>query len=157
MHMPHQPTNRAVAAAAQVSTGTVSNVLHRPHAVAGETRKRVERAMLELGFQQDGRPARRRRWHPEAGQGRTAARERQDASVRDPEQAPDLGIHSYLHGFPLHGKVVVLRDGTVMGSGLFECPMQDGSGAWVRFDDGRGRILLTRDEGYEIRLAAVAR
>ena len=44
-----------------------------------------------------------------------------------------------------------------MGSGLFECPMQDGSGAWVRFDDGRGRILLTRDEGYEIRPAGCGR
>ena len=41
---------REVAAAAGVSIGTVSNVLNNPELVAGSTRERVERAMLELGF-----------------------------------------------------------------------------------------------------------
>lgn len=105
--------------------------------------------MLELGFQQDERPARRRRWHPVSGQGRTAP--------EHPEASDSASDNRSLHDFPLHGKVTVLRHGAVMASGLFECSMQDGSGAWVRFDDGRGRILLTRDEGYELRPAAVAR
>ena len=39
-----------VAAAAQVSLGTVSNVLNRPEVVSKATRERVERAMAELGF-----------------------------------------------------------------------------------------------------------
>ena len=39
-----------VAAAAQVSLGTVSNVLNRPEVVSAATRERVERAMAELGF-----------------------------------------------------------------------------------------------------------
>lgn len=39
-----------VAARAQVSLGTVSNVLNRPDRVSAATRERVERAMRELGF-----------------------------------------------------------------------------------------------------------
>ena len=39
-----------VAAAAEVSLGTVSNVLNRPDRVSGPTRSRVEAAMAELGF-----------------------------------------------------------------------------------------------------------
>lgn len=49
------PTHRSasvkdVAAAAAVSLGTVSNVLNRPDRVAPDTRRRVERAMADLGF-----------------------------------------------------------------------------------------------------------
>ncbi|MFJ1707848.1 tyrosine-type recombinase/integrase [Kitasatospora sp. NPDC088346] len=39
-----------VARFAGVSTGTVSNVLNRPHAVAPDTRDRVEKAITELGY-----------------------------------------------------------------------------------------------------------
>ncbi|WP_406091486.1 tyrosine-type recombinase/integrase [Kitasatospora purpeofusca] len=39
-----------VARAAGVSTGTVSNVLNRPHAVALDTRSRVEKAIADLGY-----------------------------------------------------------------------------------------------------------
>ncbi|GAA4702821.1 LacI family DNA-binding transcriptional regulator [Nocardioides conyzicola] len=39
-----------VAAAAGVSLGTVSNVLNRPDRVSPETREKVQRAMLDLGF-----------------------------------------------------------------------------------------------------------
>ncbi|MBX6749534.1 MAG: LacI family DNA-binding transcriptional regulator [Micromonosporaceae bacterium] len=39
-----------VAAAAQVSVGTVSNVLNRPELVSPATRDRVERTMADLGF-----------------------------------------------------------------------------------------------------------
>jgi LacI family transcriptional regulator len=39
-----------VAAAAGVSLGTVSNVLNRPDRVSADTRSRVERAMVDLGF-----------------------------------------------------------------------------------------------------------
>lgn len=41
---------KAVAAAAGVSVGTVSNVLNRPAQVSPATRARVEQAMAELGF-----------------------------------------------------------------------------------------------------------
>ncbi|MDH2443325.1 LacI family DNA-binding transcriptional regulator [Amnibacterium sp. CER49] len=41
---------RDVAALAGVSMGTVSNVLNRPHAVAPDTRERVENAIKELNF-----------------------------------------------------------------------------------------------------------
>ena len=39
-----------VAALAGVSTGTVSNVLNRPHLVTAATRERVQTAIRELGF-----------------------------------------------------------------------------------------------------------
>ena len=41
---------KEVAARAQVSLGTVSNVLNRPHLVRPQTRERVEAAMNDLGF-----------------------------------------------------------------------------------------------------------
>src|SRR5918993_1415213 len=57
-----------VAAAANVSLGTVSNVLNRPHRVSAATRERVETAMRELGFVRN-ESARQLR----AGQSRTLA------------------------------------------------------------------------------------
>ena len=47
---PRGPSVKDVAAAAQVSLGTVSNVLNRPDAVSPSTRARVEEAMAALGF-----------------------------------------------------------------------------------------------------------
>ncbi len=45
-----RPSVKDVAELAQVSLGTVSNVLNRPDRVSAGTRERVERAMTELGF-----------------------------------------------------------------------------------------------------------
>lgn len=47
---PHKVTIRDVAVAAEVSLGTVSNVLNRPNSVAPETRRRVHEAIDTLGF-----------------------------------------------------------------------------------------------------------
>ena len=41
---------REVAKLAQVSIGTVSNVLNRPEVVSKDTVERVEQAMLEIGY-----------------------------------------------------------------------------------------------------------
>ncbi len=51
-------TLRQVAELAGVSTGTVSNVLNRPDAVAERTRVRVEKAIAELGFVRQAGPSR---------------------------------------------------------------------------------------------------
>lgn len=48
--MRHRPSVTDVATLAQVSVGTVSNVLNRPDRVATATRTRVEAAIAELGF-----------------------------------------------------------------------------------------------------------
>lgn len=45
-----RPSVKDVAERAQVSLGTVSNVLNRPDRVSASTRDRVERAMADLGF-----------------------------------------------------------------------------------------------------------
>jgi LacI family transcriptional regulator len=47
---PHKVTIRDVAVAADVSLGTVSNVLNRPNSVAPDTRRRVHEAIDALGF-----------------------------------------------------------------------------------------------------------
>ncbi|GAA2948937.1 LacI family DNA-binding transcriptional regulator [Kitasatospora cinereorecta] len=52
------PTLREVAELAKVSTGTVSNVLNRPEAVAEKTRTRVEKAIAEVGFVRQVGPSR---------------------------------------------------------------------------------------------------
>ncbi len=44
------PTSRDVAKAAGVSQTTVSNVLNRPHLVAGQTREKVRATMQAMGF-----------------------------------------------------------------------------------------------------------
>lgn len=48
--LPRSSGVKAVAAAAGVSLGTVSNVLNRPDRVSEPTRAKVEKAMAELGF-----------------------------------------------------------------------------------------------------------
>ncbi|MGO4590203.1 hypothetical protein [Paenarthrobacter aromaticivorans] len=37
-----------------------------------------------------------------------------------------------------------------VGGGIVEASLPDGSGAWVRFDDGRGRLLLMQEDGYSL-------
>ena len=48
--MTNKPSLRDVAKQAQVSVGTVSNVLNRPAQVSEETRKKVREAIDMLGF-----------------------------------------------------------------------------------------------------------
>jgi LacI family transcriptional regulator len=51
--MPNKPSLRDVAKHAQVSVGTVSNVLNRPSCVSDETRLKVRNAIDMLGFVPD--------------------------------------------------------------------------------------------------------
>ena len=48
--MPHKPSLRDVAKQANVSVGTVSNVLNRPSQVSEEMRLKVRKAIDMLGF-----------------------------------------------------------------------------------------------------------
>lgn len=48
--MSQEPSIKDVASRANVAVGTVSNVLNRPHKVSEGTRRRVEKAIEELGF-----------------------------------------------------------------------------------------------------------
>ena len=52
--------------------------------------------------------------------------------------------------FPLSGAVHVASYGQEVGGGIVEASLLDGSGAWVRFDDGRGRLLLMQEDGYSL-------
>ncbi|BCW44946.1 hypothetical protein StoSoilB5_21300 [Arthrobacter sp. StoSoilB5] len=61
----------------------------------------------------------------------------------------ELAAEGWQYIPPLH-PVLVGRSGHNLGSGLAEGSMPDGSGIWVRYDDGRGRQYLTKDDGYLI-------
>ncbi|WP_442945364.1 LacI family DNA-binding transcriptional regulator [Nocardioides sp. CCNWLW216] len=51
--MPEKPTIKDVASVADVSAGTVSNVLKRPNQVRSDLPRRVEDAIASLGFVPD--------------------------------------------------------------------------------------------------------
>ena len=50
------PSMKDVAALAQVSVGTISNVLNKPEMVAPETRRRVQEAIDKLGWVRNESP-----------------------------------------------------------------------------------------------------
>ncbi|WP_426225758.1 LacI family DNA-binding transcriptional regulator [Pseudarthrobacter sp. DSP2-3-2b1] len=150
-----------VAIAAGVSISTVSNVLNRPAAVAAHTRERVLGAIGELRFVRNeqaaslrlGKPAARRRT-PDSHSSRPSAPlpdsvvSTPGPPIDDQEPAPrciwqriDPGQH-----------VQVSLGGRYVGCGLADGSLTDGSAMWVRFDDGRGRILLALSEGYSVAL-----
>lgn len=156
---------RDVANAAAVSVATVSNVLNRPHAVARDTRQRVLNAIEALDFQRNEqaaslrlrRPATRQRKaeHPPAVPPNTSTA----TTDTDPDHAPEKtdSDKSDWHLIPAAQPVSIEQQGRKLGTGLADGSMPDGSGIWVRFDDGRGRLLLTRDDGYAVTSAEVAR
>lgn len=149
-----------VAAAAAVSVSTVSNVMNRPNTVAGPTRERVLLVISELGYERDENAALLRlgkkviRRQPPSGL---------PASDPVPKLTPSKGtdvspaeggtpalLSQDWRKFPLSGAVQVARYGQDVGVGIVEASLLDGSGAWVRFDDGRGRLLLMQEDGYSL-------
>ena len=149
-----------VATTAGVSVSTVSNVLNRPHVVARDTRTKVLGAIELLRFQRNEQAASLRL-------GKVSRRPSRSVHTQVPEpecqpvpaemapvQAPALDMagpaaerwQDISEGHP----VLVCRFGQRIGSGLAEGSMPDGSGIWVRYDDGRGRRYLTKDDGYVV-------
>ncbi len=140
----NRPSHRAVASAAKVSTGTVYNVLHRPDFVTGRTREQVERAIADLGYQRSEGALRSRElpWTPP------------EAATEDvPTGAADAqGSYPPWNTIPPGRNITVIRNGTIVSSGLCDGSMPDSSGIWILFDDGSGRRFLTHDENYGIRV-----
>lgn len=149
-----------VAAAAAVSVSTVSNVMNKPSTVAGPTRERVLLMISELGYERDENAASLRL-------GKTVIRRQRPSELpaRDPvpkltpSKETDVGpadggtsalLSQDWRKFPLSGAVHVASYGQEVGGGIVEASLLDGSGAWVRFDDGRGRLLLLQEDGYSL-------
>jgi hypothetical protein len=149
-----------VAAAAAVSVSTVSNVMNRPSTVAGPTRARVLLVISELGYERDENAALLRlgkkviRRQPPSG---LPARDPvpKVTPPKETDVGPADGETSALltqdwRKIPLSGAVQVASYGQDVGGGIVEASLLDGSGAWVRFDDGRGRLLLMQEDGYSL-------
>lgn len=149
-----------VAIAAGVSPATVSNVLNRPNNVAASTRTRVLGAIESLKFQRNEQAAslrlgktstsrRRATDKPVAG---TACTPRPAPAVPAPAAPVPQNVPDGpgWQDIPVAQPVLIGRFGQQLGTGLTEGSMPDGSCIWVRFDDGRGRQLLTKDDGYSV-------
>ena len=149
-----------VAAAAAVSVSTVSNVMNRPSTVAGPTRQRVLLVISELGYERDENAALLRLGKKVIrGQPPSGLPARDPIPKLTPSKGTDVGpagggtsalLSQDWRKFPLSGAVHVASSGQEVGGGIVEASLLDGSGAWVRFDDGRGRLLLMQEEGYSL-------
>ncbi|MDQ0634383.1 hypothetical protein QFZ40_002292 [Arthrobacter pascens] len=150
-----------VASAAAVAVSTVSNVLNRPSMVAAHTRERVLVIIGELGYERDENAASLRL-------GKKVIRSQYPPGLPPcdplPKAVPADGTRDGLavgrastllnqdwRDFALSRAVHVASHGEEVGGGIIEACMPDGSGAWVRFDDGRGRLLLMQEDGYSLR------
>jgi hypothetical protein len=150
---------RDVATAAGVSPSTVSNVINRPNTVAANTRTRVLSVIESLQFQRNEHAARLRLGKPST---RRQPKAKPTANpVCQQEPAPPVpALHLAAAGetpdglgwqdIPMRQPVLIGRYGQRVGPGLAEGSMPDGSGIWVRFDDGSGRQLLSKDDGYTV-------
>ena len=149
-----------VAAAAAVSISTVSNVMNKPSTVAGHTRERVLLVISELGNERDENAALLRLGKKVIRRQPTSGLPAPDpGSKLTPSKGTDVGpadggtsalLSQDWRKFPLSGAVHVASYGQEVGGGIVEASLLDGSGAWVRFDDGRGRLLLMQEDGYSL-------
>jgi hypothetical protein len=147
-----------VASAAAVSVSTVSNVLNRPSVVAAHTRERVRVIIGELGYERDENAASLRLGKKVIRRQRPRALPHCDPFPKampadGTRDGPAAGRASTLmnqdwRDFALSRAIHVASHGQEVGGGIIEACMPDGSGAWVRFDDGRGRLLLMQEDGY---------
>ncbi|MGX9901354.1 LacI family DNA-binding transcriptional regulator [Arthrobacter sp. SA17] len=147
-----------VARAAGVSTSTVSNALNRPATVAAGTLDRISKAIEDLSYVRNehaaslrlGKPGGRRRDHnrlPSTGPGE-ATRPRHSPSALPPEH--QVEIEAWCQDIDEGGKVDVYLHGRVFGSGTTDGSLTDGSAFWIQFDDGRGRRLILREDGFTL-------
>ncbi|BCW62904.1 LacI family DNA-binding transcriptional regulator [Arthrobacter sp. StoSoilB22] len=146
-----------VAFAAGVGISTVSNVLNHPYKVAAATQQKVKQAIADLDFQRSEEAVALRR-------GKRASPNRFSADVvippidSDNTNRPDEA----LGGAPAAAtytpeclspgtRVEILDDGRVMGSGVVDMSMADGSAVWLWMDCGGGRRLIHKQDGLGIR------
>ncbi|MDQ0691269.1 LacI family DNA-binding transcriptional regulator [Arthrobacter sp. W4I7] len=146
-----------VAWAAGVGITTVSNVLNHPYRVAPTTRERVEQAIADLNFQRSEaavklRRGKRAKLSSSVPDGVTPATVPDTTATR--VEAPRTGrrIGPYLPGDLSPGtRAEIMEDGLVVGSGVVDMSMPDGSAVWLWMDCGGGRRLIHGHDGLELR------
>ncbi|WP_242633280.1 LacI family DNA-binding transcriptional regulator [Arthrobacter sp. S39] len=146
-----------VAFAAGVATATVSNVLNHPHKVAPSTRERVEQAIADLDFQRSEEAVKLRRGkrakpsRSSAG-GVTPATDSGTTATRVEAPKAEVVAAPYPPGCLSPGtRAEIVAEGLVVGSGIVDASMTDGSAVWLWMDCGGGRRLIHSHDGLELR------
>lgn len=146
-----------VAFAAGVGISTVSNVLNHPYKVAAATRERVEQAIADLDFQRSEeavklRRGKRARPNRSSANGVTPMTDSGTTATRGEAPAEARAAAPYPPECPSPGtRAEILEDGRVVGSGIVDASMADGSAVWLWMDCGGGRRLIHGHDGLEIR------
>lgn len=160
--MAMQASMQHVAEAAGVSTATVSNVLNRPHAVAVKTRERVLEAIVALQYQRNESAALLRRGkatNPEKATKKPSKQSTKNKklpqirpAITDIDTYPESPTGELLtwEWLPEGHHVRIRYRGRSDGTGVIDGVMPDGSAVWVRFDNGTGRRLLVKNEGFSL-------
>jgi hypothetical protein len=146
-----------VAAAADVSVSTVSNVLNSPQKVKTETRARIQAAIDRLGYvrnEQAYEPRRRARtrvrkrsgiWEPRT----MADKDRGESCDVTPGRIRVLDSSAPMQ--LLEGSHVgLLSRGRVFARGWLETVTADGSTVWVWLEGGGGRRMIHAGDAIDL-------
>ncbi|XAS72901.1 LacI family DNA-binding transcriptional regulator [Micrococcaceae bacterium Sec5.1] len=146
-----------VAYAAGVGISTVSNVLNHPYKVAASTLERVERAIADLDFQRSEEAVKLRlgkRAKPNRSCAGGVATLTDSGPTATPGEAPGevhAATPSPVESLSLGTRAEIVEDGRVVGSGIVDASMPDGSAVWLWMDCGGGRRLISSHDGLELR------
>lgn len=155
--MGHKARMSDVAVAAGVAIATVSNVLNHPNRVAPSTRERVERAITDLDFQRSEaavklRRGKRRKSSPPSVDGVTPATDSGNTATRVDSPRAERPAAPYPPECLNPGtRAEVVANGRVVGSGIVDVSMTDGSAVWLWMDGGSGRRLIHVHDGLELK------
>jgi hypothetical protein len=138
---------RDVARLAEVSRATVSNVINKPHTVSPLTRKRVEAALHDSGYEytEQGTRFRPNSIDPSPADGVSGIRSTPAGALTKPTEDRPQG------GF-VPGQRVRFHDGDKVISGVIDVMAPDGTALWVWCDAGLGRKLLWLPDGHLARV-----
>ncbi|WP_394525525.1 LacI family DNA-binding transcriptional regulator [Paenarthrobacter nicotinovorans] len=146
-----------IAAAAGVSTSTVSNVLNHPHLVAEHTRRRVQQFVEDLDFRPDpnAKALRGRRGHtkdqvppggPRDATPDSPAAPQGNAPIAWPQPTQDRPLSDAASNSLHPGARVQFSLGHESLSGIVDAVTPDGSSFWIMSDGGLGRRWICAHE-----------
>jgi hypothetical protein len=158
--MAEYPRITDIAEAAGVSVSTVSNVLNRPQSVAKRTRNRVDEVINRLNFVPNQHAAALRRRTPPSSPADSGASpfdvpKTASSKVKSPRQRPSPAAEGLKWNTLTEGEpVLIAQGGEIVGSGVVDATMADGSTIWIWMSNGLGRRMLHAEDGFDIRPAA---
>jgi hypothetical protein len=148
-----------VAAAAGVSRSTVSNALSRPELVQDGTRKRIEQAIIELGYVPNPDVIVRKDTKWRGGNAGHRSDQVEDPVAGSPEcpcQRQDTEFPTLLgsgwHDLDVGDTVELSRQGMSEGLATVDAIGADRTVLWVWLAHGRGRIMIHVSDGVHVML-----